>query len=477
MTQPAKPKRRVLRGWRALAATIAVLACCVWLDARIKEGGPAGAGYCPADATWTAAAEDFSALWRQAADTNAIARVREEWPRPLSNIELAVRKATGIRPTPSRWHLWMGRRFLMAGSPDGVGLCVYPGLLMRAAHLVHRATLRAGRGDDGVFRFGELSYGWREGYLIVSRSRPYVAASLAAPPAAVEESLGDDELRVAWRGPSPAQFRMRAADGFPVSGRIRLEITERAAPLTLPDAWAEPPAASITATDWADVHALLAFIEEPFAGNPHWDEAKRLAAIVPRQWALDPLDAGWDASADQCALALIGLEFSGTLPVPRAALVLRPARPADGPHPLAPLLGPVDAIPYEWQGYPGVLAPLAGENLALCLGRDERDWLATTQEPVMAALVGSLAAGPAVPADVAVRLRWEPVGAAVEQAMVAMGEMELAGERNKADVAADLLPVARGLARLGLLELEGEAQDGWVEFEGFLARAADEGEP
>ena len=139
-------KRGVLRGWRALILAVVLIVAFVWLDGRVKRQA-SGVGFCPEDATWIAATDDFGAFWEGVGRTQAVERLRQDWPRPLAGWELAVRQATGIRPTPDRWRLWMGQPLLAAGSPDGKGLCVYPGLLLRGASSLHRLF---SEGDAGA---------------------------------------------------------------------------------------------------------------------------------------------------------------------------------------------------------------------------------------------------------------------------------------------------------------------------------------
>ena len=460
--------RRIPRGWIVFGLALAALACFGWLDARKRQEAPSQ-GYCPASARWVVLADDFSALWGATAKTDAVARLREEWPRPLDNLELAIRKATGIRPTPSRWRLWMGNRFLLGGAPEGTGICVYPGLLTRAADLVHRLVAPSRAQGAGIRRFGELYYAWKDGFLIASRSREYVVACFEGPHPELGASTGNDEIRILWRGTREGEFRIRAANELPVEARIRTSITPRSRPLTLPGAWPEPPVLSIAASKWRDLHSLLAFVEEPFQENQTWRRAKRVAETMWERWGLTPLDANWDAAVDECAIAVTSMDWSETLSAPDVAMVLRCEDPVAGGHPLGPLFEPSEPIPYEWRREPGVLAPLFGEEAAICLSRSGRDWLVTSREPLMDALTGALNAGQKADADLALRLRWDIIGESAYYLIQAMSEAELVPHRNRGDVAVDLLPIALGLGRLGRAELDGKAEGAWLVLEGILA--------
>ncbi len=465
--------RGILYGWRALLATLVLLGCCAWLDTRIKAQAVTG-GYCPDNASWVVVTQDFGTLWRRASQTTAVERLCEEWPRPLSSVELAIRKATGIRPTPARWRLWMGDRLLVAGSDHGSGLCVYPGILIRMGHWAHRATLRAD-GRDGIFAFGDLHYAWRSGFLIASRSRDYVAACLDAQPPQLPATDSRDEIRLLWRGEQEGEFCVRPEDGFPIEGRMRTSITDRTTPLSLTDAWPEPPLFAVAATSTGDLGNLFAFLEQPFSDTAAWQEILRIAPVIRRQWGLEPLPEAWDEGMiGQCGFALLDVDASQWLPAPELALVLRGTQPAAGPHPLQPMFSRFHGVSYEWQGQPGRFEAVLGGGFSACLGHSGRDWIVTNNEPAMDALVGRLASGPATQADLTVRVRWEAVGAAAESLAGQMAALELLGRQNSRDV---WLPMARGTSRIGVLELDGYAEEGWVRFHGFLARELEEDVP
>ncbi|MCP4643750.1 MAG: hypothetical protein GY851_25115 [bacterium] len=472
---PQRRRKRVPRGWVALALTLALLLVVLWLDARWKTGAPHD-GYCPEGARWVVAAEDFANLWKATAESEAVQRLCEEWPRPLRNLELAVRKKAGIRPTPQRWRLWCGSRFLMARADGAIGLCVYPGVLARVAHLANRVSLRA-NGSDGVFRFGALRYGWRDGFLIVSESGDYVAAALKAPRPVLEASSGPTEVRVAWSDDREGWLRIESGGRFVLQGRVRAAIDKRDAPLTLPEAWPEPPIVTVTASSTDDALTVLACLEEPLRDYPEWHYLRDVAAAMWARWGLANMPEGWDDGSDQCSLALSNIGTGEPLPVPEFALVLRGTQPVSGPHPLEALFRSVVSVPYEWQERPGNYVALLGEQMAPCLAGYERDWILATREPLMRELMGGLASGPAVLADASVRLDWTRAGETAEAVIRTLGELELVPGRAKGDVNAELLPIARGAAQLGRLELDAYSEGEWMRFEGALATAIAEDAP
>lgn len=456
-----------LRRWGPFCLAAILVVLFVWSDRRIKASA-LGAGYCPESATCIVAAEDFGRFLSGVAASDALYRLKEEWPRPLASVELALRKQTGIRPTPARWRLWLGYRLVAAHAQEGTGICVYPGLLLRILGPVHRFL--TGTPEEEVSVFGNLFYGWRDGFLVASSSRKYVEATLRAGPLDVEASRRSDELLIHWRGPREGVLRVQGRDHLPLDGWVKLGITPRTEPLTLVDVWPRPPTMSITATKWSDIRTVLDVIDEAAGRWENWHKLKGSAVRFVERWNLGPLPENWDADVDHCSLALTGIDVSETLPVPEVAFVMRSTGAIGSTHPLHPLAATLAIIPYEWQGVEGELAPILGEKASLCLGRYGNDWLATSQEPLMRELSGNLHESVPVAADIVLRADWRQIGETMERLLEKAGSLELVPRKHKEEVDADLAPMARGIACLGLLELTGRIREGRLVFNGCLAR-------
>jgi hypothetical protein len=474
-----------LRRWRALLCTLAVIGILAWLDDRVTSSPTPG--YCPETAAWIVAAQDFGVFYSGIQRSDAARAAADDLRQPLSAVELAVRKTTGIRPTPLRWRAWMGRSLLAARADSGFGFCVRPGLLLRAADCCGRVILRRPV-EGGISTFGPVFYAWRDGFLIVSESRDYVAQCLTAPEPALEPSEGRDDLRIHLGRPYRMVIHLYARDGLPVSGWINQTITRRTTPLTLPDAWSEPPILTVASSKWNDLIAafrMLAVVAAPgvTASVPAETETqliswlKALTRAAAAQWHLDSLPEDWDAQVDECAVALTDIDTDETTPVPEAALVLRPARPVYGPHPLERLVPADGVLPYEWDRHPGVIVPWMGEKLSACFASDERNWFVTSQGPAMARLVGSLREANPLQADVAVRLCWNKLAVRAEILLRKAAELELIPRMNAKDAQDRLVPYIKAMARLGALRLDGRSAGDRVTFAGFLARQGPAPEP
>jgi hypothetical protein len=460
--------------WAPLIGVLAGLGLLFWADARMKAA-PFD-GYCPDDAAWVAAAEDIASFYANVyqSDTGRVAL--EELKQPISDLELAIRKLTGVRPTPLRCWAWMGQRFLAASAPEGVGFAVHPGVLMRSVHVFRRVFSRTGV-QDGLYAFGPLFYAWRDGFLIVSASPEYVAASLRAVPSDLEASKGRDDVRILHRAKDLTVLHLHNRDELPVSGSIAASLTHRTTPLTLADPWPEPPLCAVSVSRWKDIPVLAGFAwkcVQPLLRDG--DAADAVAAVadaadrILTKWNVPALPEGWDRDVDECALAFCDADLDEMTPVPEAALVLRTAGPTHGAHPLAPLFQDAEPAPAEWNAQPGTRCPWLGEKLTACLCSYDRDWLFATNEPAMDRLAGHVREGGALEADAALRVNWRKAGKCVETVLRKAAEYELIPRMNANDVDQRWMPYIRTLSRLGTLRLEGNLQDGRLLFRGNLAQ-------
>lgn len=466
-----------LGSWRALLAAVAVVVALAYVDG-CQKAPPEGeiAGYCPEGAPWVAACDDFGAFYGALTASDFHARLSQALPREVAALDVAVRKTIGIRPTPLRWRVWMGRQFLASWSKEGPGFCTRPGVLLRTASLAHGTLNRAS--NSAIRRFAGWHYAWRDGFLIASPHRAYVEAALNAPPCTGAIPLSPDELRLHPRGDKSWLLRVRPTDGLPIAGRLAGQLTNRLGPLTLTDAWSEPPLLSICAKDWRDVASVGAFLVRaaaltpPSLGLKAWlDHARDVALSVLPRWHMPTPHPDWDQSVLEWAFALTEIDATSAAPVPVAGLVMRSAQPAQGPHPLDWLAGSEVSVPYEWEGEPGLLVPWVGEDLTLCLGRHGHDWLAASREPAMAAMAGRLQEGKTVDGDLYVRLRWDRLADTLSDlARNAAGNGLITGLA-PADVDQRGAPLLRALGAMGAFELRANAQSDQVVFEGMLAHA------
>jgi hypothetical protein len=426
-------------------------------------------GYCPAEAVWSAFTPDFPAFVTAASQTDVARQAPElEWPL-YHDVRVLFQAVTGTSLTGLRWRVFFGPKALMGQGANGRGLCVRPGVLLRVMEWGRRVFVGP-RAEQGVRARGTVFYGWREGFLIVSMSREYVAAALqGAVPAFDMGPAAPRSLDISWRRPPEGALRVLAEDGLPVSGWVRGNVAARGEPLTLVGVWPSSPVLSIAGTTPSGLCSTFSWLSEALNRWPPLANGKALMSLVLDNWGCKAMPDGWDKNVAECAFALMDMDTTQALPVPELALVLRQRGPLRGTHPLKPLAPEGDTVLYEWQEHPGQVMPLAGEKLGLCLGRYERDWLATTRESLMAALIGKLRpAGPAN-ADMTVNVNWSKLAALGKVLALRAADFELLPRMSVSDVKVQFVPLLQAVARLGELQVRFHAGGDRMVFDGFLA--------
>ena len=449
---------------------MAILAAIAWLDARIKSQAPLR-GYCPSTAEAVLYSADFGTFWGSALDTKPVQRIRAEWRGAGSGIELHLRKLTGIRPTPARWRLWMGERFLSAKTPSAFGVCTYPGLLMRGVSKLH-GLVRDPIDASGVRAYGDVYFAWRDGFLIASQDPDYVRAALESDPVEMKPDASPLAVVFESRVAPIVSLELMASDEFPIRGQIPSTVSARSAPMTLPSAWSTPPIAACSASAWHDIASLLTVADEALAHSAHWNDIRAAGSELMTTWNLSPPPATWqDERLDHCSLLLTGFDITSTVAYPELAFVVRSTLPAAGAHPLEGVLpAEIEGIPYEWGGYPGMLYPMTGSQWAPCLGHQGRDWLGTSRERVMRSLVANMDEGPPIDADFTIQVDWEQVASALQRILMNVEDLELFPEMNADEVRSNLVPIAKSIRHLGRTVILGTHVDGTNTLNGLLAR-------
>lgn len=453
---------------------MAILAAVSWLDTRIKSQAPLR-GYCPSTAEAVLYSSDFGTFWGEALNTEAVQRIRAEWRGAGSGIELHVRKLTGVRPTPTRWRLWMGQRFLSAKTPNAFGVCTYPGLLLRGVSKVH-GWLRAPVDASGVRAYGDVYFAWRDGFLIASQNPDYVRAALASDPIEMKPGVSPHAVVFESRIAPIVSLELVASDEFPIRGEIPSTVSARSAPMTLPSAWSDPPMAACSATAWEDIASLLSVADGALTHSAYWNTIREAGNELFTTWNLATPPPTWqDNRLDHCSLLLSGFDATSTVAYPELAFVVRSTLPAAGSHPLEGVLPPeMEGIPYEWAGYPGMLYPMTGSQWAPCLGHHGRDWLATSRERLMRSLTENLDEGPPVEADFTVQVDWQQVSTTLLRVLMNVEDLELFPEMSAGEVRSTLMPIAKSIRHVGRTVILGNNVDGTNTINGLLARRTPE---
>ncbi len=421
----------------------------------------------PKNAAWTCSTSDFPGFWNRFETGDVTQRMASDWPRPQAPMELAGRKSTGIRPTPSRWKLWLGYRLAVSESPDGIGISTYPGWLLRAADIALRLAT-SNRDVDGVSRYGDWHYGWRDGFLMASKSRAYVSECLAHPDPSPLRCRDDGVPVVEWGGPSEGYLRLLSGDGFPVEGSIKLAVSDGTTPLTLSHAWPETPLAAITARDWESLGAVGKLLSLAVERTKYVEAAAPVATVFADTWSLVAQTLRRPAGANQISLALCDVDTSHLLPVPSVALAMRGAGLNAAPE--VREFPQRQSLPYEWNGLQGSMTPLLGQNLSLYVCSSDTDWMASSSEATMAGLAGRLALGPSENGDIdlAISVDWRKLSASLDEMAAIAGELQILPKMNIDDVRQTIQPKLKGLSELGTMSVTGRVEQGQLVFSGHV---------
>lgn len=456
MISSSPRKWRVARGWYALLA--ALLAYCVLssIDQHFKRAPHAG--FRPDGASCTAYTSDLPRAWSALERIPAAKAIQEELPYWTHQAELAVRLATGIRPEPERWRVWFGTQVLASVKDGQWGLCVHPGLLLRAAHGLNR--LFSAASDDGLYTYRGLHYAWRDHFLVASPWPEYVRAALrAAPCADTGSETRPDGISLTWSAPYPGDALILPEESG-LRGHLALQTPHAKEALRLPNAWPGTPLITLSARNLDIPRALW----DRFSSTPAAVRLQQYAGPLLRAWSFPALPEAWDTALSELSFALYNIDLSENTPLPEMALALRAPSSAYTAHPLEAILANDHPIAYAWDTHPGQILPILGEKFSLCLAGGEGLWLTTTQEPLMARLLGHLSLSPANASTATLRLDCAKTGDVIANLLRRAAALELLPGMDPRDLEHEWIPFTRAFSRLGHFTFDASSDGGKLLF-------------
>jgi hypothetical protein len=455
----------------SLAFAIFIVVAMLAVDSYLKNAPHLG--YYPSDATWVAYTNETGKFWQALNTTDFAARLRRDGHTPLQQWESDTRASMGLQSTSVRWSSWIGRPLVAAGGDDGVGVCLRPGLLLRTAELVGRALGTVSE-SNGISRYGDWFFAWRDGYLLASHSVSAVVSLRESSSIIEHRSLSESGTAgLRWRADRDGEIMLSPEDGLPLRGWIaapsaKPEEARAAASLNRSEFRSPGLAAYLTNTPILTLsgtvsESLTEFIRYGLTRLP----ASELVYPILQESA-DALPTGWAEPGIPFAFALTHVDTSEGLAIPEMAY-LRPLRsPAHTgfPHP--------GALKQEWGAFTGWIQPRVGEKLSLCAAAYDLIQLLTSQESLMAELAAALTKSDAVVGrggELNMTLYWEPCSELIGELLLSAADRELIRRRNREDVKARYLPYVEMLSSLGALQLEGVFKESRLEFSGYVARS------
>lgn len=368
---------------------------------------------------------DFPEFQRRAEQTRMGQSVRQAFAEDYAAALLALRHETGIRPTPTRWALWLGYQALFAHYPtSGWVFVCSPGLLLRCVLWLDALTAGIGH-TKHTHHTGELSYMWRDGHLWVFRTSqafdiPPQTSEL--PPYGVPPNLQDmrkDQVLILWdfrndkknaaRAFSYGWCAVSARDEVPFSGWFLTteKVTKRNTLYQRQNGemdrgveFSSVSAARIAyVMDFAEhlgtEMGLLPFVDDsPSAFASLWGRLLDLLRNMPTT----PLVAEITQKPQD--------------DLPSLQMWIGMTEPNSGGHPLLPLLRGYANFPFQWQTTQGAIAPVFGNDVMLCCSQTGEWWLFTS---TLASMRRCLATTPPLAGDPNVTdflsIRWDWFGA------------------------------------------------------------------
>lgn len=409
-------------------------------DEVMKQAPHAGFGQ--SEAAWRFTCRDFPRFWQSVESSAPFQAFTREWPSPFRELEVAVRRATGVRPTYARWRLWMGHELTVTGDNHHAPVfCVRPGLLLRVVHAI-RPVFHIRR-DGDLYRLHTVWYAWKEGYLFFSTDRNGVAALVAAPMSYPSDAMRKDEARLDWLEEPRTSATLRADDAWRVTGTVDAPLTRHEQGMNVHEVWNGLPMLVISAHDMPQALALIAPWRPAMEAWPSWTGAEQLLSRI--QAAMGPAFG----APGPCSIAVIDIERAAPSPTLQwAALSAHPEVSSTSSRE-PPLTEPLP-----------VTVPVLDGTLNL-----------TVDPPAMLDHVASaIHAGGRADADLLVSLEWSKLAADIEEALTVEKESGTFDFTRNEALERYWIPMVRGLGALGRLHLEARGNGKKASFEGYLAQ-------
>lgn len=460
-TPPAasRRRRRVLKHWGPFGLVAAICLVLFFVDGQLKRTDKAGIA--PQAPNWQIVAPDLPALWAHWEVHPAYGAFEEQAATFMQDFSAAVRMATGVRPIPARLRLWLGQSAVLAGNGTDWCFSVRPGVALRAASLVH--SLGAESPVPSVRMWGELAYGWRDGFLLVSPSTDFLATALESGETVPVSDASSASIDAQWTGPQPGSLQVEASEGLPFA--LELAGVGGGADQALHFSESIPDAAVVVnghdpAIAWALTSALEAIARPllPVETMAAWD------TLPPAWWNahLPPLPPM--ACAGEQILAVFEPEERRDSALPHVAW--RQAACSD--QALDAMGALDDARPYQWNDLRGWLVATP-RHAASWYGAQAGDHVALASSAALVPRMLEATPGASRPGALQVRAQWRPVARWARNGLKSLAEGGLLPGYSAADIQESWVPYLDALGAWQSFEAAGETGEKALRITGKLA--------
>lgn len=419
------------------------------------------AGFVAEDAIWRVEASDLPAFLGRWNALNTSKAMRRASPALHLALPLAIRQVTGVRPTPDRIRLWLGRTLLVSGGDDGWCLSVRPGVAMYLASWLG-GPVRAG--EEGDFWRDYVS-AWKDGFLLVASSQTYLDKVLAAGKSLKRSNVPQDAVRISWEGSTPGALEIEAAEQIPVLFSLKVP--------------AAPGSTLRYAAGWPDTLLTVnahrgAPLVQAVRNGLRWMDgqltpatAQATHSLIANWWsAYCPLSLE-SAPVDEWAAGVAAVNFQAEIPVVESIW----AGWATDPSAILSQL-PADRQEHRWDETTGWLLPVTGDARTWAIAEREGTTFLTSHENRMPALLATARREPEA-GVAALNLSWKPFVGALRGLLLRAANEGLLPGYSEDDVQADWLPCVDAFADWGTLQLHANEVDGAIAGDGWIALGAE----
>ena len=413
------------------------------LDSRLKHGPHLG--FAPEQTTLTVAVADAPAFWWALARTDTARALSPESLAPFYDLQLTLRKLTGIRPTVGRLFMWFGPAIVASSSEQGWTFCVRPGLLFRARLAASRIL------GEGAIPPGRAV--WRDGFWIVASNSKLLDTLKQLEPEAREPPLTSNELLAIFTSPVEGKLRISASNGLPAVGTLAIA-AQPCEHIDVPEESSDPPLLAVYGANAADA---LNFLDTLVAGSPF----PELIYPAPRE-VRAALPETWPGEHDGAVASITDLDTADFVALPQMAIA---THSSSGTVVNAPL----DAIPYEWSTRPGWQLPWLGERFTICSAASgEWSWITSTAA-LMESSISETRFTASEAADWRLELDWRKAAAVAKTLTERAAGNELIPRMDIVDAQERILPWISAAGECGTLALSGHVTGNGLAVEGYLA--------
>lgn len=446
-------KKRARWGWVYLAVALLVGVVFLYLPTPVGKIS----GFVLPNAEWVVSIPDTPRAWERIENSDTYHRISDDAPEIRPKIDLVVRRATGIRWTTARFDRWFNRTVVVSGMGDQYVACIQMRLLGNLAFDVLRE-----KGESGHISIGRMHAESFGGFLFVGSSSEVVALLREGLHGAGNLPDEDVTFEFSDNQVSSVGFRFGSEIESTVSLRNQESLKHESTGHFL-IGWPEGPIVSVATRDFSLVEPMFPENLPEFPGseafNGIWNEFE---IMLPPEWR---------EGTDTIQLALFDVDTSETIPIPDAAVYARSETP------LAPLMPPVNAIPYEWSGATGWMTPWRGEGANLFVVANERARVFANEEATMAKIMARERAGSVSSQDAVIDVDAPRLADVLIDLAREAAANELWPEMNADDVEREVVPWIRAFGALGEIRLEGKYENGPLVLRGGTRAPEEAAEP